>query len=275
MHRVLLTAGPALTRDAYARIIEDSALLTVQAQIPDLTHALAQLPSLRPDILLIDAVALAPSPRTTTLLSLRRAAAHSRLAVIGDTPAEEISSLLRAGVTGILNPRIEAGPFVAALALISQGGTVVSSPSTTTRIFASPASPVLDQLSTRERQILALIATQPDNKTVAQLLGISPLTVKSHVNRILGKLGASSRAHLVTIAYESGLVSPGPPAEEASASESPRPVQLELRFRSVGSAEQLLVFGPAVEVVEPTELRDALVHRAQETTALYAGAQTG
>ncbi|CAM5406010.1 response regulator transcription factor [Streptomyces aurantiogriseus] len=212
MHRVLLTGGPALTRDAYARIIEGSALLTVQAQIPDLTQALAQLPSLRPDILLIDILALAPSPWATTLLCLRRAAAHTALAVIGDMSADEISSLLHVGVAGILNQRIEASPFVAALALMSQGGTVISSPSSTTRISATPPSPVLDQLSTRERQILALIATQPDNKTLAQLLGISPLTVKSHVNRILRKLGASSRAHLVTIAYETGLVSPGPPA---------------------------------------------------------------
>ncbi|WP_405813414.1 response regulator transcription factor [Streptomyces sp. NBC_01390] len=208
MHRVLLTAGAALTRDAYARVIEDSALLTVQAQLPDLARALAQLPSLRPDIVLIDAAALTPSPRTTTLLSLRRAATHSALAVIGDIPGEETGSLLRVGVTGILNPRIEAAPFVAALTLIGQGGTVISSPSSTTRIPATPPSPVLGGLSTRERQVLALIATQPDNRTLAQLLGISPLTVKSHVNRILRKLGASSRAHLVTIAYESGLVSP-------------------------------------------------------------------
>ncbi|MFC7258733.1 response regulator transcription factor [Streptomyces lutosisoli] len=212
MHRVLLTDGPTLTRDAYARIIEDSALLTVQAQIPDLTQALAQLPSLRPDILLIDALALAPSPQATTLPSLRRATAHTTLAVIGDTPAEEISSLLHVGVTGILNPHIEAAPFVAALALISQGGTVISSPSTTTRISATPPSPALDQLSTREREILALMAPQPEAETLAQLLGISPLTVKSHVNRMLRKLGASSRAHLVAIAYGSGLVSPGLPA---------------------------------------------------------------
>jgi len=209
MHRVYLTGGPALLREAYARIIEDSAFLTVQAQIPDLAPALAQLPSARPDILLIDAMALAPSPNTTTLLSLRRAAARTTLAVIGDTRAEDVDPLLRAGVTGILDRQMEAAPFVMALDLIGRGGTVVSSPSTGTRIAAAPPSPMLDQLSTRERQILTLVATEPDNSTLAHLLSISPLTVKSHVNRILRKLGASSRAHLVTIAYESGLVSPG------------------------------------------------------------------
>ncbi|MFB8142192.1 helix-turn-helix transcriptional regulator [Streptomyces parvus] len=148
---------------------------------------------------------------------MRRATALTTVAVIGDTPAEEIGSLLLAGVTGILSPYIETGPFVAALASIGQGGTVVSLPSATTAISAAPQRTVLDQLSTRERQVLALIATQPETETLARLLGISPLTVKSHVNRILRKLGASSRAHLVTIAYESGLVSPGLPAQSLPA----------------------------------------------------------
>ncbi|WP_069741117.1 response regulator transcription factor [Streptomyces sp. EN23] len=216
MHRVVLADGPALTRDAYARVIEDSTLLTVQAQFPDLDLALAQLPSLATDILLIDTRSLI-SRRATALSSLRRATALTTVAVIGDTPAEEIGSLLLAGVTGILSPYIETGPFVAALASIGQGGTVVSLPSATTAISTAPQRTVLDQLSARERQVLALIATQPETETLARLLGISPLTVKSHVNRILRKLGASSRAHLVTIAYESGLVSPGLPAQSLPA----------------------------------------------------------
>lgn len=211
MHRVLLTGGPALPREACARVIEDSVLLTVQAQIPALTDALARLPAMKPDILLVDALALAASPQSTTLRSLRRAAGHTAVAVIGGPSAEEAGSLLRLGVTGILDPHMEAAPFVMALDLIGRGGVVISSRSDVTRICAAPTTPELNRLSTRERQILALVATQPDNGTLAQLLGISPLTVKSHVNRILRKLGASSRAHLVTIAYESGLVSPGLP----------------------------------------------------------------
>ena len=64
-----------------------------------------------------------------------------------------------------------------------------------------------------------------------------------------------------------------PPPQEPAAAESADPVQLEVRFHSLGSAEQLLLFGPAVEVLKPAELRDALVRRAQETIALYGGAQ--
>ncbi|MFD9327701.1 response regulator transcription factor [Streptomyces sp. NPDC060065] len=214
MHRVLLTGGPALIRDAYAHIIEGSTLLTVQAQIPALDDALDQLPSLRPDLLLIGSLALTPHPQTPTLLSLHQAAAQTTLAVVGDTPSRAISPLLHAGVTGILGHDIEATPFVMALDLVRRGGLVVSSPSTGTTPI--PPVPLLDKLSTRERQVLTLVASQADNNALAQLLGLSPLTVKTHVNRILRKLGASTRAQLVTIAYESGLVTPGLPVSHAS-----------------------------------------------------------
>jgi DNA-binding NarL/FixJ family response regulator len=216
MHRVILTGGPALMRDAYAHIIEGSSLLTVQAQVPALDDALTQLPSLRPDILLIDSLAFAPRPRTATLLALQQAATRTALAVVGDTPAEDISSLLNAGVTGILSHDLEATPFTVALELVRRGGLVISSAPAAARTTPILPNPLLDQLSARERQVLALVASQADNKALAQLLGLSPLTVKSHVNRILRKLGASTRAQLVAIAYESGLVTPGLPAAHAA-----------------------------------------------------------
>jgi DNA-binding NarL/FixJ family response regulator len=202
-------------RDAYAHIIEGSNLLTVQAQIPALADALAQLPSLKPDILLIDSLALCPHPRTTTLMALRLAASQSALAVVGDPPSGDISSLLNVGVTGILSHDVEATPFVVALDLVSRGALVISSSAVATK-NPTPLNPLLDQLSTRERQVLALVASQADNGALAQVLGLSPLTVKTHVNRILRKLGASTRAQLVAIAYESGLVTPGLPVGDAA-----------------------------------------------------------
>jgi len=211
MHRVILTGGPALTRDAYAHIIEGSTFLSVQAQIPALDDALTQLPSTGPDILLIDSLALAPRPRTGTLLALHQAASQTALAVVGDILAEDISSLLHVGVTGILSHDLDATPFLVALDLVCRGGLVVSSAPVAARTSPTLVDPQLDQLSTRERQVLALVASQADNNELAQLLGLSPFTVKSHVNRILRKLGVSTRAQLVTIAYESGLVTPGLP----------------------------------------------------------------
>ncbi|MEV8287789.1 response regulator transcription factor [Streptomyces niveus] len=214
MHRVLLTGGRALVRDAYARVIGASAGLTLQAQTPRLPDALAQLPSLRPDLLLIDADALPDPPVAASRSVLRQATAWTRLAVIGTIPTSDIVYFVRAGFTGILGRDIEASHFVTALDLVSGGGLVISSPGSPldirdARAVAPPSA--LEHLSDRERQILALVATQRDNNALAQLLGLSPLTVKTHVNRILRKLGATSRAHLVAIAYESGLIVPGSP----------------------------------------------------------------
>lgn len=64
-------------------------------------------------------------------------------------------------------------------------------------------------LSDRERQVLALVARGMNNAEIAETLGLSPLTAKTHVSRIMGKLGARDRAQLVITAYESGLVAPG------------------------------------------------------------------
>ncbi|MEU6102318.1 helix-turn-helix transcriptional regulator [Streptomyces flaveolus] len=66
-----------------------------------------------------------------------------------------------------------------------------------------------DRLSERERQVLTLVARGLTNTEIADSLGLSPLTAKTHVSRIMGKLGARDRAQLVIVAYESGLVTPG------------------------------------------------------------------
>ncbi|MET8745640.1 LuxR C-terminal-related transcriptional regulator [Streptomyces sp. NPDC004728] len=111
-------------------------------------------------------------------------------------------------MTGILGLHLELDHFFTALDLVSRGGMVIS-PAPTHANSAPLSPPALASLSNRERQVLALVPTQPNNDAIARLLGLSPFTVKTHINRIGHKLGASSRAHLVAIAYESRLVIPG------------------------------------------------------------------
>ncbi|NBM20905.1 response regulator transcription factor, partial [Streptomyces sp. GC420] len=72
-----------------------------------------------------------------------------------------------------------------------------------------PAPGALAALSDRERQVLTLVARGLNNTEIAESLGLSPLTAKTHVSRIMGKLEARDRAQLVIAAYESGLVAPG------------------------------------------------------------------
>ena len=66
-----------------------------------------------------------------------------------------------------------------------------------------------EELSERDRQVLTLVARGLNNTEIAEALGLSPLTAKTHVSRVMGKLGARDRAQLVMVAYESGLVVPG------------------------------------------------------------------
>ncbi|GGY12231.1 hypothetical protein GCM10010384_16750 [Streptomyces djakartensis] len=80
------------------------------------------------------------------------------------------------------------------------------------RFLRSPSAPETGRpecLSDRERQVLALVARGIDNTEIAEALGLSPLTAKTHVSRIMGKLTARDRAQLVIVACESGIVTPG------------------------------------------------------------------
>lgn len=209
MHRVHLTGGPTLVLDAYAHVIGGSANLTVQGQTSTFVHALEILPSARPDVLLLHANALADAKPAVNQQRLRRAAARSRLAVIGDISTSDIASYMSTGVTGILSQDLDVAQFLTALELVSRGGLVIApAPELASPLTASPA-PMLALLSARERQILTLVTVEPHNEALAGVLGLSPLTVKTHVNRIMRKLGTSNRAQLVAVAYESGLVVPG------------------------------------------------------------------
>lgn len=95
-------------------------------------------------------------------------------------------------------------------------GEALLSPGPTSRLIArflrGPVAPATGGpacLSERERGVLALVARGLNDTEVAEALGLSPLTAKTHVSRIMGQLGARDRAQLVIVAYESGMVTPG------------------------------------------------------------------
>jgi DNA-binding NarL/FixJ family response regulator len=97
------------------------------------------------------------------------------------------------------------------------GGEALLSPSVTKQLLAEFASRArepmpaagLEELTDREREIVALVGEGLSNQEIAERLFVSPATAKTHVSRAMGKLGARDRAQLVVIAYESGLVRPG------------------------------------------------------------------
>ena len=130
---------------------------------------------------------------------------------------EYVFGALRAGASGFLLKGGEPGDLLAAIRLVAAGESLLA-PSVTKRLIeayiaqpeqaATVAPEGLDELSPRELEVLGLVARGSTNREIAEALYLSPLTVKTHVSRILTKLRARDRVQLVVIAYQAGLVSP-------------------------------------------------------------------
>ncbi|MFC9277883.1 response regulator [Streptomyces collinus] len=128
---------------------------------------------------------------------------------------EHIVDALRAGASGFLVKDTRPADLLDAIRVVAAGEALLS-PGPTARLIErflrSPSAPPTagpECLSERERQVLTLVARGLNNTEIAEALGLSPLTAKTHVSRIMGKLGARDRAQLVVVGYESGLVTPG------------------------------------------------------------------
>lgn len=125
---------------------------------------------------------------------------------------------IRAGASGFLVKDTEPAQLIDAVRVVA-GGDSLLSPSVTRRLLAQvaattstrelPAAHRLGELTVREREVLAQIGAGKSNAEIAAALFITPLTAKTHVSRIIGKLGVRDRTSLVVLAYESGLITPG------------------------------------------------------------------
>jgi DNA-binding NarL/FixJ family response regulator len=129
---------------------------------------------------------------------------------------EYVFTALRAGASGFVLKDAEPEEMLHAVRVVAAGGSLLS-PSVTRRVidqFAGPAAaapmphPGVDQLTEREREIVAWVATGRSNDEIAAELFVSPATVRTHVGRAMMKLGARDRAQLVVFAVQSGLARP-------------------------------------------------------------------
>ncbi|MWB98756.1 response regulator [Agromyces seonyuensis] len=129
---------------------------------------------------------------------------------------DDVVRAVRAGASGFLVKDTEPADLVRAVRAAASGDALLS-PGVTRQLLRRlaaglaepPATDVLDVLTDREREVLALVGRGLTNEEIAGALVLSPLTAKTHVSRIMQKLGARDRVHLVVTAYESGLVAPG------------------------------------------------------------------
>ena len=218
MIRVVLADDQALVRAGFRALLDAQGDIEVVGEAGNGEEAVRLATQLTPDVVLMDI----RMPGMDGLSATRRIAADDRSAgvrvVILTTFGldEYIFEAIRAGASGFLVKDTEPGELVQAVRVVA-GGEALLSPSVTKQLIAEfaarakePRTPdSLEQLTDREREVVALVAEGLSNEEIAGRLFVSPATAKTHVSRAMGKLGARDRAQLVVIAYESGLVRPG------------------------------------------------------------------
>jgi DNA-binding NarL/FixJ family response regulator len=223
MIRVLLADDQALIRAGFHLILDAADDIEVVAEAADGAEAVRLARSERADVVLMDI----RMPGVNGLDATGQIAGDDDLAgvkvVILTTyeSDEYIYQALQAGASGFLVKDIEPGELVQAIRVVARGDALLS-PSVTRRLISNIArrprpaprdGQALAALTSREREVMALVAAGLSNDEIAARLFLSPLTVKTHVSRMMTKLAARDRAQLVVTAYETGLVVPGQSAQ--------------------------------------------------------------
>ncbi|MEW2399193.1 response regulator transcription factor [Streptomyces sp. NPDC046862] len=221
--RVLLADDQALLRSAFRVLVDSEPDMEVVGEASDGAEAVELARGERADVVLMDIrMPGTDGLAATRLITADPALAHVRVVMLTTFEVDEyVVQSLRAGASGFLGKGSEPEELLNAIRVAASGEALLS-PAATKGLIArflaqgdadddgrDPArSERLGSLTGREREVLVQVAGGHSNDEIAERLEVSPLTVKTHVNRAMAKLGARDRAQLVVIAYESGLVRP-------------------------------------------------------------------
>ncbi|MDH6584130.1 DNA-binding NarL/FixJ family response regulator [Streptomyces sp. SAI-133] len=219
--RVLLADDQALLRSAFRVLVDSEPDMDVVGEASDGAEAVRLTRQERADVVLMDIrMPGTDGLAATRLISEDPSLAHVRVVILTTFEVDDyVVQSLRAGASGFLGKGSEPEELLSAIR-VAAGGEALLSPAATKGLIArflaqgdaDDDAPVhserLAALTVREREVLVQVAGGHSNDEIAERLEVSPLTVKTHVNRAMAKLGARDRAQLVVIAYESGLVRP-------------------------------------------------------------------
>jgi DNA-binding NarL/FixJ family response regulator len=216
---VLLVDDQELLRVGFRMVLDSQPDLHVVAEAGDGRAAISAVAELRPDIVLMD-VRMPEMDGVEATRHIVESGSASRVIILTTFDLDEYAySALRAGASGFLLKDAPPADLLSAIRAVASGDAVVA-PSTTRRLLESvvhrlpgrtqdaTSDPSYAELTRREREVLLAVARGLSNGEIAAKLVLSEATVKSHVGRILSKLGLRDRVQIVVYAYEHGLVSP-------------------------------------------------------------------
>jgi DNA-binding NarL/FixJ family response regulator len=215
MTSVLVVDDQTLVRAGFCFLVDASPDLEVVGEAADGRDAVAIARTTRPDIVLMDI----RMPQLDGIEATRQIlsdpdAGHTRVLILTTFDLDEyVYAALRAGASGFLLKDSPPEDLLDAIRVIAAGNALLAPSVTRTLIeeFAKQVAPtvvnerILELITPREREVLCSVARGRSNSEIAEELHMSAATAKTHVSRLLSKLGARDRAQLVVIAYETGL----------------------------------------------------------------------
>jgi DNA-binding NarL/FixJ family response regulator len=215
--RVVIADDQGMVRSGFSVLLNAQPDIEVIAEAVNGEEAIARAAELHPDVILMDVRMPVLDGLQATRVITEMAGAPKVLVLTTFDLDDYVYEALRSGASGFLLKDASAGELAAAVRLVAAGDALLS-PGVTRRLIAefarmgaprSPGRQQLDGLTERESEVLALVARGMSNAEIAGYLVVAEQTVKTHVSRILMKLGLRDRTQAVVLAYETGLVHPG------------------------------------------------------------------
>ena len=215
--RVVVADDQGMVRSGFSVLLNAQPDIEVIAEAVNGEQAIARAAELHPDVILMDVRMPVLDGLQATRVITGMDGAPKVLVLTTFDLDDYVYEALRAGASGFLLKDASAGELAEAVRLVAAGDALLS-PGVTRRLIAefarmgaprSPGRQQLDGLTERESEVLALVARGMSNAEIAGYLVVAEQTVKTHVSRILMKLGLRDRTQAVVLAYETGLVHPG------------------------------------------------------------------
>lgn len=216
--RVVVAESQALVRAGYRALLETDPAIDTAGEAGSGEQALAVTADTAADVVLLDL----GLPDICDLQATARIVSHSAFSGVAvvimasDEGDERVHAAVRAGAIGVLAKDVEPDELIRAVHAVAEGNALLRA-RTVRRLLddlpppwptGGPLPLELDELTDREREVVALVAAGLTSAEIADHLVISPATAKTHVSRAMFKLGAHHRSQLVVLAYETGLVQP-------------------------------------------------------------------